>query len=62
MGRGELEPGADDARRMAEELRGHGCRVELVQYPGVGHGLPDPPWVELERILEFLGSVEEPGQ
>ncbi len=29
--------GAGNSRRMAERLRGAGNRVELVQYPGIGH-------------------------
>jgi len=54
IGRGELEPDLDEARRAAATWRQDGCATHLAVYPGIGHGLPDPPAAELARVLAFL--------
>lgn len=58
IGHGGLEPGLEDVRSLAAKLRSHGCEVLLQEYPGTGHGLPEPTSAELRRILEFLGTDE----
>jgi predicted esterase len=54
IGHGELEPGLEDVRALADSLRAAGCNVELVVYGDTGHGIPQPISSELERILKFL--------
>jgi phospholipase/carboxylesterase len=56
IGHGELEPGLEDARRLAAGLRSVGCVVMLQEYAGIGHGLPDSATAELGRILTFLAG------
>ena len=56
IGHGDLEAGLEDVRSLAAMLRSQGCEVLLREYPGVGHGLPEPISAELVRILEFLGD------
>lgn len=49
----------DQARRMAEALRGHGRRCELVLFPGEGHGFRrSETLAEAARLeLSFVASV-----
>jgi phospholipase/carboxylesterase len=54
IGHGSLEPNVRMARSEADALRKIGCCVQFAEYPGVGHGLPEPMSAELERILTFL--------
>lgn len=56
IGHGELEPGLEDVRGLVENLRTHGCDVQLAIYRGTGHGIPQPVSSELERILGYLGA------
>lgn len=58
IGRGEEEPNSDAARDASARLRDLGCIVHFVEYPNVGHGLPEPREVELRHILDFLGATE----
>jgi poly(3-hydroxybutyrate) depolymerase len=54
IGHGELEPGLEDVRLLADSLRAEGCDVELAVYRGTGHGIPQPMSTTLERTLRFL--------
>ncbi len=55
IGHGALEQNFDSEAKLAESmLKKLGCRVKLVPYEGVGHGLPKPMKNELIRILNFL--------
>ena len=54
IGHGELEPGLEAVRHLADSLRAEGCEVELAVYQDTGHGMPQPVSPELEGILEFL--------
>ena len=54
IGHGELEPGLEDVRDLADSLRAEGCDIELAVYRDTGHGMPQPISSELERILRFL--------
>jgi phospholipase/carboxylesterase len=56
IGRGELEPNPSAARETADRLRVLGCDVRFLEYPGIGHSLPEPMTSELRRILRFLAT------
>jgi predicted esterase len=58
VGRGSLEPEPEAARAAVDELTALGCEVRLVEYPGLGHDLPQPVEGELGRVLEFLVGIE----
>lgn len=59
IGHGSLEKKiAEDAKFAAKKLRESGVQVKYVEYEGIGHDLPVPKKLELQRILNFFGAKE----
>ena len=54
IGHGALEDNLAQAHRAVEQLRTLGYAVRFEEYADVGHGLPEPPDVELRRILTYF--------